>query len=200
MARQLLFDFDGEPSAFDLTRHGREKLHGRKRKVVVDDEGRPCQRALLTEDGATLIPPGGAAELYLDAAFDVVEKGDRQAVDAAGRALEPVPSTLGVAQRLVGPVSAQRLLDHVTPVVYQLDPASLGPRLQAGLAEGGVYESRFSYVDGWDAQALFLVQNDTGVYALVGRPTGFDWVRRATPPPAEDGADLFEDDLDFGML
>ena len=130
----------------------------------------------------------------------MVEKGDRQAVDAEGRPVEPVPSTLGVVQPLTGPVPVQRLLDHVTPVVYQLDPAGLGPRLQAGLAAGSVYESRFSYVDGWDAQALFLVANDTGVYALVGRPTGFDWVKRATPPPAEDDEELFEDDLDFGML
>jgi hypothetical protein len=102
---------------------------------------------------------------------------------------------------LTGPVPPSRLLDHVTPTVYMLDVATLGPTLKDALAAGQIFEARFAYRDGFDDQALFLLQNDIGVFALVGRPTAFEMLRRSTPPPepAEDG-DLFEDDLDFGMM
>lgn len=202
MARQVLLTYGGETSAFDLARLDRSKLYGTRRRVVVDEEGRACARGLLSEDGSTLLPPGCTADLYVDEHFDVVERSELVAVDAEGRPVPPVASTLGVEVPLTGPVAPTRLLDHVTPVVYMLDPATLGPALQAGLAAGGIFEGRFAYKDGFDDQALFLLQNEVGVFALVGRPTNFEMIRRATPPPdpAREDDDLFEDDLDFGMM
>lgn len=202
MARPLLLSWAGEASAFDLARLDRTRLYGSRRRVVVDDAGAECARGLLSEDGSTLLPPGGTADVYLDEHFDVVERSDLTAVDAEGRPLEPVASTLGVEVELRGPVSPQRVLDFVTPVVYQLDPADLKPALAEALRRGEIFEGRFAYRDGFDEQTLFLLQNDAGAFALVGRPTGFDFIRPNSPPPAAaaDDDDLFEDDLDFGMM
>ncbi len=200
MARQVILELDGERSVFGIEKHAREKVYGLKKRVVVDEEGRECGRALLSEDGTTLLPPGCTADLYLDEELDVVERSDLRAVNAEGVPVPPVASTLGVATVLTGPVPYARVLDFVTPVVYRFDPETLGERLKAGLARGEVYESTFAYRDGFDAQTLLVVQNDTGVFGLVGRPTGFTWVVRATPPPTDADEPEFDDDLDFGML
>lgn len=201
MARQVVFSYASETSAFDIAKLDRSKLYGAKRRVVVDDDGAECLRGLLSEDGSVLLPPGCTVQLYLDDAFDVVERGALRAVDAEGQPLAAVPSTLGVEVPLTGPIPLTRLLDHVTPTVYTLEPATLGPALQAALARGEVFEGRFAYMNGFEDQTLFLLQNDVGVFALIGRPTGFEPIRRSTQTPdAEEDDDLFEDDLDFGMM
>lgn len=200
MARQVILELRGERSVFGIEKHAREKVYGQKKRLVVDEDGRECGRALLSEDGSTLLPPGCTADLYLDENLDVVERAELRAVDALGTPVPPVASTLGVATELTGPVPYARLLDFVTPVVYRFDAEELGPTLRQGLAKGEVYESTFAYRDGFDAQTLFVVQNETGVFGLVGRPTGFDWVKRATPPPTDADEPAFDEDLDFGML
>jgi hypothetical protein len=123
-------------------------------------------------------------------------------VDADGREVPRLPSTLGLEMPLRGPVPLQRVLDHVTPTVYALDGEAIGPQLAAALDRGEVFESEFAYTDGFERQALFLLKNDEGVFALVGRPTGFEWLRRDAPipPPDDEDTALFDDDLDFGML
>jgi hypothetical protein len=200
VARQLLVDFDGEVSSFELEKHSREKLYGLRRRIYVDEAGEECQRALLSEDGSLLLPPGGTADLYLDEGFDVVERGALRAVDAEGNELPPVPSTLGRAMPLDGPVPPTRVLDFVTPTVYALEPATLGEALKARLEAGEIFETTFAYRDGFDSQTCFLLRNEEGWFALVGRPAGFEWTRRATPVPAEGEELEFEDDLDFGMM
>ena len=199
MARQLLLRLDGEVTAFDLALHDRKKLYGSRRRVVVDEEGRECARGLLSEDGSVLLPPGCTAQLYVDEAMDVVERADLRIVDGEGKPIPPTASTLGVEVELTA-VPHTRLLDFVTPKVYALESAALGAKLSAALATGQVFETTFAYRDGSELSAMFLVQNEAGVWALLGRPTGFDWVRRGAPPPAVEQDDLFEDDLDFGML
>jgi len=199
MARALVFNHDGEVSRFGLAKHAREKLYGTRRRVVVDEQGRECERGLLSDDGSLLLPPGSVAMMYLDEQLDVVERADLRTVDEAGTVVERVGSTLDKEVPLRA-VPLETLLDYVTSVVYLLDADAVGPALAAALARGEVFQGVFSYTDGFDLHDLFLVQNDEGTWALVGRPTGFEWLRRAVPPPAPDDDALFEDDLDFGML
>ena len=45
MARQILLRLGDEESAFGFVKVDREKLYGRKQRVVVDAQGRPCQSA-----------------------------------------------------------------------------------------------------------------------------------------------------------
>ncbi len=202
MARQVLFRFGGETSTFDIAKHSRTKLYGAKKKLVVDEDGEPCLRGWLSEDGATLLPPGAMASVYINANFDVVEQRELSMVDGDGQVVDKLPSTLGVETDLTGPVPAARVLDHQTSVVYRLDPTELGDKLAAALAAGQIFEGRFNYRESYEDQALFLVQNDHGVFALIGKPTGFAYIEPLAPPPEPEADDLdpFGDDFDFGMM
>ncbi len=199
MAKGMVVSLGGEVSEFALTRVDREKLYGRKVRTVVDEQGRPAQTALLTSDGSALIPSGGTASLYIDEAFDCVERGDLQAVDAAGKPVPAVPSTLGVEQPLTE-VAPQAVLDHVVTTVYQLSPTALGEGLKTALAAGKIFQTRFNYRDDFDVAAAFLLQNEQGPFALVAQPLAFDFVQRDAPTLAPDEESEEGGELDFNMM
>lgn len=201
MARNIVVRLGDEESAFAFTKVEREKLYGKKERVVVDEQGRTCSSAWLTADGSALVLSGGTAHVNVDDRWTSYEQEERVAVDLAGQPLPTRPSTLGVAQPLVE-ASVERLLDHTTSVVYQLEAETLGDALRAALAAGKLFEAPFLYRDGLTPDVLFLVQNEEGVFALVGRPTGFDFVRREALPEPEtsEREDELDADLDFGMM
>lgn len=199
MAKGIVVDFDGRQSAFDLTRLDRSKVYGSRKRVVVDERGEACVMATLTRDGAALLPPGCVGMYYLDG-FEVCERGDLRAVDADGKPLPEVESTLGVPVPLVGPIPASRVLDHVAKAVYVLEPESLDEDLRERLARGEIFETRFNYRKGYDDAPAFLLQNDEGVFAILGEEIAFEYLRNeAVSATADDDADPFDDDLDFSF-
>jgi hypothetical protein len=199
MAKGLVVTWDGETSAFGLARIDREKLYGRKERVVVDEQERPCASASLTADGSALIPSGGVSMLYVDDALDTVERSELVPLTEAGTRAPPKPSTLGVPQEL-GPVTPARILEHVTTHVYALSNDEVGPRLAKALKEGTIFETRFNYRDDYADAPVFLLENDQGVFALVSAETGFAHVEKETAFAADDGAEDLEGELDFGMM
>src|SRR5690606_909819 len=76
MAREIVLNLGGEVSRLALTRINREKLYGRKRRLIVDQNDQACTAGLLTRDGSTLIPAGGIANVYVDDNYHVVERSD----------------------------------------------------------------------------------------------------------------------------
>jgi len=201
LARGIIVNLGGEISEFEIGKVDREKLYGRKVRMVVDDAGGRCEPALLSRDGSCLMPPGSVALLYVDDAFDAVERGELKAVDLEGKPVAPVPSTLGAEQPLTGPVDAARVLDHVTTAVYQLSPTTLGDGLRQRLDAGEIFETTFNYREDFDASPLFLLKNEGGFFALVSAPTHFEFLTKdAAPPPpvAEEASD--DEDLDFSMM
>lgn len=201
MAREIVLNLGGEVSHLPITRVNRSKLYGRKRRVIVDQAGEPCVAGLLTRDGSALIPSGGVANIYTDDHYHVVERKDLQAVDADGNPVEPVPSTLGVELELEGPVDPTVVLDHVTSAVYQLDAEEIGAKLKESLENGDIYKFRFSYRSGFSDSPAFVVANDAGFFALVGDPSGFEFIYRdVAVEEDEDDTDPFEDDFDFSMM
>lgn len=185
---------------FALTKVEREKLYGKKERVVVDEEGRTCSPAWLTSDGTALVPLGGTAHVWIDETWGAHAVGERRAVDAEGRPLQPIPSTLGVAQDAVE-VAPARVLEHVTHTVYELTPESLSDALRAALAKGSIFEIPFVYREGFEPDRAFLLASDEGTFALVGRPAGFAMLERTQlAAPAVEGEDELEGDLDFSML
>lgn len=201
MAKTIVVRFGGEATEFDFSKLEREKLYGKKERIVVDEQGRTCSSAYLTADGSALVLSGGTAHVYVDEKWNAFETEERRAVDATGTPLTTLPSTLGVEQEL-RESSIDRLLDHTTSTVYQLESAQLGPALAAALASGTLFEVPFRYRDGLTSETLFLVRNDEGVFALIGKPTGFDLIRReALPAPeTQETEDELGDDLDFSMM
>jgi hypothetical protein len=200
MAKGMVFALDGEESCFGFMRVDREKLYGKKERIVVDESGQPCFAAWLTSDGAALVPPGGAAHVYVNRSFETVERGSLRAVDERGDSLSKVAATLGVAQPLVGPVAPERVLEHVTATVYELHAESLGERLRERLASGAIFETRFNYREDYADSPMFLLQNEHGLFALLARDTGFDYLERDAAEPIDDAEQDEAEELDFAMM
>lgn len=201
MARTVVFNLGGEVSEFAISSLRREKLYGKKVKVVVDESGEPTQTAYLTRDGSALLPPGTMASLYMDDEFNVTERSDLKAVDSEGNVVEEVSSTLGSEQPLEGPIEPSRVLDHVSKAVYWLDPETLGDELKESLQNGNIFETRFNYRTSFDDAPAFLLANDEGYFLIVGEEATFDFLTldRSKDVEEEDD-DPFEDDLDFSMF
>ncbi len=201
MAREIVLNFDGEVSSLPIDRVTREKLYGRKRRIVVDEHGEPCESAQLTIDGATLLPSGGTSLVYVDTEFQMLERKELLAVSATGEELEAIPSSLGAEQPLNGPVAVEHFLDHTIVAVYALSADAVGEALAAALAAGGIFETRFNYTRGFSTSPLFVLGNEFGLWGLVGEPTGFAYLRRDVAlADDDDDADPFDDDLDFEMF
>lgn len=200
MARALVLSLGGEESRFQIVKVDREKLYGKKERVVVDEENRPCTPAWLTADGSALVPAGGTAHVWIDERWDATEMNARKAVDADGQPLVQHPSTLDVPQE-ARRVPADRVLDHLTHTVYELAPEALGAAARAALEEGAILEVPFAYRGGYEADRAFVLQNAEGIFALVGRPTGFQMLSHQVQPELESPeGDELEGDLDFSMM
>ena len=203
MARTLVVNYGGEVSEFGLKRIQREKLYGKKMKVVVDENEASTSSAYLTRDGTALLPPGSMASLYVNDNFSVASRSELVSVDADGEPRDRVDSTLGVEQPLEGPVNPERVLDHIAKAVYQLDGEGLGDTLKAALEAGDIFETRFAYRAGFDDAPAFLLKNEEGYFALVGTPAEFEFLRKEQAPALDDDDldDPFDDDdLDFSMF
>jgi hypothetical protein len=200
MAKAINVRLGDESSAFSFARLDREKLYGRKERQVMDPDGGRCTPAWLSSDGAALVPPGGVAMLFVDEAFLTVERSSLKATDATGAELPLKPSTLGVEQ-VLQLVDAATLLDHCIATVYVLAPEILGPSLAAELAAGKIFRAPFNYRDDYLLETMFLLRNEAGIFALVGRPHGYAMVAKdAAPAAAEEEHDELGDDLDFSMM
>lgn len=204
MSRDVVVKLGEDVSTLGLTRLTREKLYGRKKRVVVDPEGTPCDRALLTKDGGTLVPSSGLTRVYLTPEFDVVERSELTAIDPkTEEALEEVESTLGSAQELEGPIALEELLDCSVKRVYQLDSEGLSEGLRDALMGGAIYRTRFNYRAGYSADPFYLVMNEAGLFGLQGEPTEWRWcVPDEIPdlPEEADDDDFDESELDFEMF
>ena len=204
MARSIVVNYNGDVSEFGLTRVERQKLYGRKRKVVVDENENATQTAYLTRDGTALLPSGTIAMLYVDDEFNVASRSELVAVDPIeGTPMDPIDSTLGVEVPLEGPIDPKRMLDHTCKALYQLDPEQVDATLQKALEEGGIFETRFNYRKGFEDAPAFLFHNDEGYFAVIGNSAEFDYLRKETANVVEeeDDEDPFdEDDLDFSMF
>lgn len=188
MGRTLEVECQGSTSRFTPRKLTRSALYGRKRRVPVDGEGRPCQWAALTRDGRFLLPPGSTATLYLDEDGDVVERDELRSDEAEPDAApKPDPET-------AEPVE---LLALTIRQVYVLEPVAVSDPLEALLAATGI--CRLAEGDETD-KARFLVKNDAGYFLLVGDDIGFelkglDEADLSVPESAEAW-----EDLDFAML
>lgn len=203
MARSIVVNWGGEVSEFGLTRVSRDKLYGRKVKVVVDEDGNPTEAAYLTRDGTALLLKGAMAMIYVNDDYDVTERSDLLAVDAEGEPLERFESTLGVEQTLEGPIDPARVLDHLAKAVYLLDPEMLGEELKAALEQGQIFETTFAYRSGFDSNPAFLLKNEEAFFAIVGEEATFDFLHKEQIAQVddEDDEDPFDDDdLDFAMF
>ncbi len=202
MARQIVLSLNGKVSRFGFLKLSRDKLYGRKKRIVVDHEKGACSSGMLPVEGDVVLPPRSTTNLYANDEFEQFARSELFAIGPDDEPLEKLPSTLDLEQALDGPVSPQRILDHAINNTYLLDPEELDDELRAGLDRGDIYESRFNYYADYDDSAMFLLKNDEGYFALMGEPTRFELCLPSQPAllPEADDEGLLEDDLDFSML
>ena len=204
MPRAIVLDYQGEVSEMPLTRIDRTKLYGRKVRMVTDENGEACTTAYLSSDGSTLVPANGFSMTYVDEAGNTVERTDLLTVDADGEILDKLPSTLGVAHEAFGPVDPQRVLDHVTTSVYQLEADSIGTQLSDALDRGEIFEAEFRYTTSTSTNTLFVLRNEAGTFGLVCQPVEFPFLEREAEASAEDldeedDSEELDDELDFSF-
>ena len=134
MARGFVVRFGEEESTFAMSKIDREKLYGRKERLVVDEEGKACSAAYLTADGIALIPWRCGVSLYRRG----LRRGGPRRAGRRGRGwCAPVLEALDARSR----AGAHRgrgepTLDHVVTSVYALSQRPLVPTSPPGSRPG----------------------------------------------------------------
>lgn len=205
MPRALMLSYEGRTSRFGFSKVDRKKLYGQRRRIPMDPEGRPARRGALTYDGSLVIQPGMTAQGYFDEEGRWWPYGELVGLDDEGQPVDKVESTLNREVELEGPLPATGLLDLRVQAVYALTPEddeALDDALKARLDEGALFRFPFAYRSGYKQDEGWLVANDTGVYAIIGRPVDPPWseLDRVVDPSDLDDEDDLDDELDFEMF
>jgi hypothetical protein len=200
MASNLVLLLDGEESEFGLKRLNREDIYGKRKRVALDADGELCGKASLLDDGSLLLKSGMTAQGYFTPDGRSYKQTELVAFDSEGKPLEKVPSTLGVAQDLSGPLPAEAVLDLRVDSIYQLETEQLGDKLAKSLAAGEIYGFSFNYREDYSAESGVLLSNENGFFALIGKPVEWEWSSLTTVadlPASDVDAD---EELDFEMF
>ena len=200
MAKPLVVERDDKLASFEVSLLERKKLYGSRKRVALDDNGHVCTRATLIKDGELLLVSGCTGQGYFTDAGAWVERRQMVPLGADGQVTEMHPSTLGVPQKINGPVEALEVLELHVQSVYSLniinDEWGLRPKLDAG----EIFKCPFNYSSGVEVETAFLVANASGYFAIVGHPVEAEWCAqdKALMPQADPA--FQEDDLDFDMF
>jgi hypothetical protein len=200
MARQINVIKDGTESVFDFKKVDRAKLYGKRRRVVLDEEGQDCVKAELSEDGSTIIKSGMTMQAYFDPEGEWVESSRLVGLNEEGEPVEKVPSTLGVAQELEE-VEPGALSQNQMVSVYHLTAVDFDDKLKAALDGGSIFRFAFNYRGDYSAETGFLLSNSEGVFVLVTKAATPEWchLKAAVVENFADDSEI-DDDLDFEMF
>lgn len=202
MAKPIVLQFEAAESRFDFKKVTRDKLYGRKRRIPLGRDGKPCARVSLDVSTGLVLRSGMTAQGYFSDAQRWIPNGQLVGLDKDLKPIDRAPSTLGVAQNLRGPLEATEVLDLAVSSIYQLEAQALDEQLEAALAGGAVFGFDFNYRSDYQTEQAVLLKNDSGYFALVGQPNVAPWCElEAAPLPVEDDELGDEDDdLDFEMF
>jgi hypothetical protein len=200
MAKPIIVSFSGNASSFTLNKLERSKLYQTRKRMPLDSSGEVCLRAAMTGDGANVIKSGMAAQGYFAEDGRWVPKEELVGINPDGTVAELKPSTLGVEQQLLGPISPRELLDLDVVATYALAPEAIDDALLTALRNGDLFRFPFNYGADYNCETAYLLANGEGIFAVVGNPTTPLWVEEAEVFVAEPSDDTADDDLDFEMM
>ena len=200
MAKPLIVAKNGKLASFEVSLLRRSKLYGSRKRVALDRNGHVCTRAILTDDGGLLLGSGCTGQGYFTDSGAWVERRQMVPVGNEGQVTEMHPSTLGVPQKINGPVEALEVLTLHVQSFYSLNILNDEWGLKSKLDAGQIFKCPFNYSSGVEVETAFLVANTSGYFAIVGHPVEAEWCaqNQALMPPAD--AAFQEDDLDFDMF
>jgi hypothetical protein len=92
------------------------------------------------------------------------------------------------------------VLDLELLSVYLLAPEQESSALLDRLKGGEIFACSFNYATSLEVERAYLLSNDHGLFAIVGKPVAVDWMEEGTrfAPPLEEAE--ASDDLDFEMF
>ena len=198
MAKVISVQRDGAESTFNFNSIDLAAIYGKRRRVALDENGEPCSRGSLLDDGSMILRSGMTGQGYFLPDGTFLKQTELEGYDTDGQPITKVPSTLGVPQELEGPIAPHEVLDLRVQTIYALDPESLDDKLRSDLEGGDVFRFKFNFRDDYRAETAVLLANDNGMFALVGVPMEHEWSRLdiVTELPSTD-FDSDDDDLDF---
>lgn len=200
MAKPVTLLFQGGEVSFAPARVERSRIYGSRKRVAVDAAGQVCTRAALTQDGTTLLTSGMVAQGHFTPDGRWISRAEMVGLDATGKVVAVQPSTLGVPQPVDGPVDPAGVLSLSLQSVYLLTPSDPAHPLVNALRDGQVFRCPFNYAAGLEVETAYLVGNDEGCFALVGRIAPAPWTEEGATFVAEASADEDMADLDFDQL
>jgi hypothetical protein len=177
MANPIVLTCKGLTARFAHKKLDRSKLYGSRRRIPLDADGKPCERAEITDDGQLLIRAGMTAQGYFDEGGRWIPNAELQAMSESGQLLEKRPSTLGLPCEMVA-AKPEELLDLNVASVYMLTPEDVPDGFGALLTKGAIYRFPFNYRSDFHEETAYLVCNDEGCFAVVGTPVEVPWIDR----------------------
>jgi hypothetical protein len=200
VARVISVSFGETESTFEFKPIDRAALYGKRRRVALDAGGEPCSRASLLDDGSMMLMSGMTGQGYFLEDGRYLKQSELEGFDSTGAPLPKAPSTLGVAQQLIGPIDPQEVLDLRVTTIYALEAEHIDPRLLQQLSDGDMFRFTFNYREDYRAETGILLNNEHGLFALIGVPVTYEWSALqivAELPTVDEDSD---DDLDFEMF
>ncbi len=176
MSRAIEVVYKGRATRFSPILIDRKRLHGFKRKIALDENGDECVSGLLTRDGNSLLLAGSTSETYLDANGDAINRSELVPVDATGKTLPVLPSTLDRTQTISEPVEPDEFLGCVVTKAYALEAESLDDTLHNTLRDGAVFRISFRPRASHTETPAFLLANNHGTFLIQAEPCCFEFV------------------------
>jgi len=171
MAKPLMVTFGEKTISFNPSRLDRAKVHGARKRIPLDRNGNQCTRASLTADGSQLLTSGMTAQGYFSTDGRWIAHSEMIGLDSSGMVVEPKPSTLGVPQSVSGPVDPVEILSLEVESIFNLELEEDSNYLVEKLKSGLIYKCLFNYVAGFEVGTAYLVANDAGIFAHIGKST-----------------------------
>ena len=112
---------------------------------------------------------------YFDNLGNLISQSDFVDISSDGSIVHRQPSTLGVAQKLSGPVGEEEVLNLELTTVYHATQEKIDPSLEVKLKKGEVFRFPLNYYADFQTETAYLLLNDEGYFVLVGVPTEPQW-------------------------
>lgn len=204
MARTLQFKLKGQLFEFGIQKIDRSKLYGYTETYVVDDQGKECSLASISEDGKHLLSKGCIGYTYLNSKNEYVAQSDIMLVDAAGNPLPKIPSSFDLENIDLKETTIQEYLQLEVKSVYEL--VSEGTESAAFLEmlrEAKILKCTFNYRTDYSEDDAFLIPGEDAVFMVTGTICPFDYIGLELESQLEvatEEEEEEEEDFDFGML
>ena len=199
MVKPLILSKDKKDSIFQIKKIERKKLYGFRKRLALDENNEECKRASLTEDGQVLIKSGMTSQGWFIDGWKQIESNEIGAIDENDNELELIPSTLGVNQKLSGPVNPKELLDLSVTTTYSIIPDEISEDLKVSLEKGEIWKFNFNFRADYRMETSYILKNENGYFAIVGIPNEVKMLSPNAAPPEDEDEDE-DDELDFEMF